>query len=159
MDPSGALHVIHNPSCKSSAPPAPQTKSPTHDKDDSGQIASEWKMCMYRWDPLHFWKKNIWVRVCLLLCSSSLKSAWLCSWAPAPAHSESWAAALLTANRTHVEQFYQKNYGEMQIYLPTYKSPQQRGGKKNGKRGQRGCEARWTTEINVPPADWLLVCS
>lgn len=46
MDPSGALHVIHNPSCKSSAPPAPQTKSPTHDKDDSGQIASEWKMCM-----------------------------------------------------------------------------------------------------------------
>lgn len=37
-------------------------------------------------------------------------------------------------------------------------SPQQRG-KKNRKRGQRGCEARWTTEINIPPADWLLVCS
>lgn len=35
---------------------------------------------------------------------------------------------------------------------PTTKDPS-KGEKKNRKRGQRGCEARWTTDINVPPAD------
>lgn len=35
---------------------------------------------------------------------------------------------------------------------PTTRAPSKRA-KKYRKRGQRGCEARWTTEINIPPAD------
>lgn len=38
-DPSGELHVIHNPSWKASAHPAPETMSPTCNRDGFGQIA------------------------------------------------------------------------------------------------------------------------
>lgn len=112
----------------------------------------------YRWDSLHFGKKKyidedvfIAVQQHFQICLAVLLGAWpqLMQDNPEQQHC-----------LQHVEQigdmlssFTKGINGDMQIYLPTYnKSPQQRG-RKNRKRGQRGCEARWTTEINIPPAD------